>query len=453
MYQMTTIILFGFLIQIFAVDFGRTVSVLDYGAVADNTTDCSAAFQAAIDDLTSRSEGGELWIPDGRYALRSTIRLKPKVSIYASKAAAMRAAAPLNAMIDTDVGNGSMRLRHQSIRGGIWDGACNADRVFLLRDFNGVSVEDALLKDCQVAYIDVDGTGASATCFELMVRNISIERTTGAGAYPSGCVGIRAGLGLSGVSDSHFSDVIISGVERGISGGFWISKFDRVHVYGYGPLQGQICSAFYMQGGNNQFVECQVDNPKYEGWYISEDGTQIAHSCITYSSDSWLDDGVAVCVYVDGDRNVVVDNNRWNVHSASKRMAAEFDGDLGKLRAQHNLIRSGNIIVPYGDTGPGALEAYVDFTTVAGTSPTVNGSLNVASVVRTGDADYTIVFSRPIFNGRYGVNVDLRPTQYPADLIWVLREKTKNSVRLQFKENGSFVRPESVTLQCIGGAF
>lgn len=428
-------------------------NILEFGAVADNRTDISAAFQAAIDEAASRPEGGEVFIPSGLYVLNSTVRLKPKVNIVASSAAQIRAGVPLIAMIDSDVGNSKTRLRHQFIRGGQWHGKGIADRIFLLRDFEALSIKGASLLDCQKSYIEVDGAGATASCYELMVSDVVISRTKDAGPRPDGCVGIRAGFNKAGLSDSHFSDLVISGVERGLSGSFYVSKFCGVHVWGYGPTQGRVDAGFYMNGQNNQFVLCQVDNPRKYGWYIAEDGTQIGHSCITYGTGgNWLAGDEAVCVYVaeaaDGFYNVGVDNNRWNVQKAEAPILAEFAGDLRGMRAHGNSIRSGNILKPYGDTGPGELEASVNLLFKQMETLVRN---NVASVEKTPEGNLSVRFTRALGNNRYGVNVDLVAEDASEEVAgWVLTQKTVDGFVLRLMPASARDAVQVVNIQCIG---
>lgn len=59
--------------------FGDYVSVKDFGAIGNGTTDDTTAVQNAINSLSTN--GGALYFPIGRYRLTSTITLKPNVSI------------------------------------------------------------------------------------------------------------------------------------------------------------------------------------------------------------------------------------------------------------------------------------------------------------------------------------------------------------------------------------
>jgi hypothetical protein len=51
---------------------GATFNVLDFGAVADDTTDCAAAFNAAFSAMIAAG-GGALYVPSGTYRIKSKI--------------------------------------------------------------------------------------------------------------------------------------------------------------------------------------------------------------------------------------------------------------------------------------------------------------------------------------------------------------------------------------------
>jgi hypothetical protein len=57
---------------------GALINVLDYGAVGDNTVDCTTAFQAAIDDCP---DGGTVFIPVGKFKLTSAITTSKAVQL------------------------------------------------------------------------------------------------------------------------------------------------------------------------------------------------------------------------------------------------------------------------------------------------------------------------------------------------------------------------------------
>jgi hypothetical protein len=56
------------------------VCVLDYGAVADGRTDCTEAFQTALDAMGEMG-GGVVWVPAGRYMIRGHLTVPPEVTL------------------------------------------------------------------------------------------------------------------------------------------------------------------------------------------------------------------------------------------------------------------------------------------------------------------------------------------------------------------------------------
>lgn len=58
----------------------RSWNVLDYGAVADETTDCTEAFQKAL-DACGEAGGGVVDVPAGRYVIRGNLRVPAHVTL------------------------------------------------------------------------------------------------------------------------------------------------------------------------------------------------------------------------------------------------------------------------------------------------------------------------------------------------------------------------------------
>src|SRR5690606_17692803 len=59
---------------------GLSVSVLDYGAVADGSTNAATAFQSAL-DAVSAAGGGEVFAPAGTYVVGSSLNLTDHVTL------------------------------------------------------------------------------------------------------------------------------------------------------------------------------------------------------------------------------------------------------------------------------------------------------------------------------------------------------------------------------------
>lgn len=61
---------------------GAQVNALDYGAVGDNSTDNTAAIQAAID--AAKLTGAQVWIPPGEYKISGSLNLYENVTLIGS---------------------------------------------------------------------------------------------------------------------------------------------------------------------------------------------------------------------------------------------------------------------------------------------------------------------------------------------------------------------------------
>lgn len=55
-------------------------SVMDFGAVADASTDCTSAFQAALDKM-ARKGGGTVFVPEGAYVFRGRLKIPASVTL------------------------------------------------------------------------------------------------------------------------------------------------------------------------------------------------------------------------------------------------------------------------------------------------------------------------------------------------------------------------------------
>jgi len=73
--------------QISAPDFpDQQFNILDYGAVADGTSDCLPAFSEAIQKC-NEAGGGKVWVPKGSYFVKGPIHLKSGVNLHVEEGA------------------------------------------------------------------------------------------------------------------------------------------------------------------------------------------------------------------------------------------------------------------------------------------------------------------------------------------------------------------------------
>src|SRR5580765_4603381 len=61
-------------------------NVLDFGALGDGKTDCTAALQQAMDSMR-RAGGGTVFVPEGRYVLKGTLQITKSVTLRGEWAA------------------------------------------------------------------------------------------------------------------------------------------------------------------------------------------------------------------------------------------------------------------------------------------------------------------------------------------------------------------------------
>src|SRR5882672_10835532 len=55
-------------------------NVLDFGALVDGKTDCTEAFQQAMDNM-HRAGGGIVFVPEGRYVIKGTLQIPTSVTL------------------------------------------------------------------------------------------------------------------------------------------------------------------------------------------------------------------------------------------------------------------------------------------------------------------------------------------------------------------------------------
>ena len=55
-------------------------NVLDFGALGDGKSDCTGAFQQAMDAM-SNAGGGTVFVPEGRYVIKGTLEIPTSVTL------------------------------------------------------------------------------------------------------------------------------------------------------------------------------------------------------------------------------------------------------------------------------------------------------------------------------------------------------------------------------------
>lgn len=128
-------------------------NVRDFGAVGDGVTDDSTAIQAAL-DAANAAGGGEVYIPDGVYAIKTTLLIYSYTRLRLAPGATLIRAATFVSMLrpgigDVDAYDGAHDIE---IMGGTWD--LNArqfpspSNAMIFGHCRNIVVRDAQILDC-----------------------------------------------------------------------------------------------------------------------------------------------------------------------------------------------------------------------------------------------------------------------------------------------------------------
>jgi len=126
------------------------LNVRDFGAVGDGVTDDAAAIQAAL-DAANAAGGAEVFIPDGVYAIKTSLRIYPYTRLrLAPRATIVRAGAFSPMLIpgigDVDAYDG---VHDIEIIGGTWDG--NQEQFpAQFTNMSFMHVRNVLIKDARI---------------------------------------------------------------------------------------------------------------------------------------------------------------------------------------------------------------------------------------------------------------------------------------------------------------
>ena len=195
-----------------------TVSVKDFGAVGDGTTNDTAAIQAAIDAIAAAG-GGAVLVPRGNYRLQSTLTIPGLVRLVGEGAG--RVAQPVQAASTVFSWYGGaaemVRLGWQAgvrVGGGIesirLDGRALATQCLSFKDIQQTVVSDIVLTGATSAALYMTNTALAADPTGFCTFNgIRISLRGGATDSAHGILIEGAGTGVAGVTLCSWRDVRI----------------------------------------------------------------------------------------------------------------------------------------------------------------------------------------------------------------------------------------------------
>lgn len=208
---------------------GALVNVLDYGAVGDNTTDCTTAFQAAIDACP---DGGTVFIPVGKFKLTA--------AITTSKAIQLTGAGFTNA---TQAVFGDAAWADTTKFGGT---------VLISTQTSGViiSIGDAAVNQCfEVSNLMLVGPGTgTSTAFQFL-------RSVGSSINDVLVCNTYKGFNANNVQNTSYTKLAAKGCQIGITLGGSITSNQTVFVnpefqsYGNYGIENLAASVVVLFGG------------------------------------------------------------------------------------------------------------------------------------------------------------------------------------------------------------
>jgi hypothetical protein len=302
----------------------------DFGVTGDGVADDTAELQAML-DAEDPTHGGTVaepyrrntvtcFIPNGTYKVTSPLVWRAGVNIVLDYGATIKAGAAMTAVIQTAEATYLDQHQNTFIDGGIID--CNdmADTAIWAKYFARTTITNLQTYKALVRHIRLGSLSAPASSYEAIISNVLCRRdlTT----YPAACVGIH----FENAGDTHISDVGIMGVEYGITGTVYDSKFERIHVWNP-PGLGNLGIGFSIGGSENIFTQCQVDAPLATGgaaFYFTGPRNVILGCSLNYF------DGDLVCqgVYLDTGAHTTIIGCTWKGESGSERLATDVNGDV-----------------------------------------------------------------------------------------------------------------------------
>jgi hypothetical protein len=407
----------------------RSIGMIASGSSADAATNV-AAFQAVIDWLTGKTNGGTIHgtafdptYGDPIYCLNAPITLKKKVSLKFGPEVRFKATSAMATMIDAPVGAAN-RLTNAIVSGGYWDGNRLADRILRFAEFQNLRVggDGMVLTSALIAALEIGNAGASANPYEFFLHNMKIANSNT--AFTGAPVGILAN---SSVSDSRFTNVVIQGYATGVQGPLFNARFIDVHTWSSAVAEGQHLRGFDLSGGRSMLMGCQVDEPYDVGYYINEPQTKMI-GCEGTMTTVALDNlkymvqlgALATGFAMEG----CTGNDRATARFAGLLTGALSDTTMGRS----NTIGFGTPPVYYKNGYP---ETFCRMRVNTGAAPTILASENIASITRNSDKDFQFNFTAAMPDTNFQFTVEVVPITQPDTILWRERGLGVSQLRVQ----------------------
>lgn len=351
------------------------LDVRSFGAGGAGATDDTTALQAFLN--YHASTGTTAYLSDGDYNISSSLTLPDGIDLVMADGCVIIATATMTAMLDTVE---ATTYDYVMVSGGELD--CNgfADTGIWPKTFALFRIENLQIRDNKLYGIRLGSVGGGSA-YEAFVRNVRIIRGLVAAPVSS------AGIFIDQCGDSHFSDIVIMGQERGVVGSVSDSKFTRVHCWN-ALENGAMLSGFFLDGFDTMLVQCQVDGPfSSSGFYLGGGRNHMVACCVNMTPPSYGGvDLQAVGVFLEVGSEAVVSSCSIKAQSALARLSADVSGDIQGAKLINN--QSVNCLEVALDSSKTLVRAWVTFNGTG--TPAIRASHNVSSITDLGVGKYRV---------------------------------------------------------------
>jgi hypothetical protein len=247
----------GAINRAFNLKLDETISVKDFGATGDGTTDDTTAIQNAINSFTSN--GGVLNFPVGNYKITSTLTVSKPVMLVGQGSGDLSAIAGVPATQITWAGSASPMINY----GGFGTLFSGGGIQYLALNGSSIATQCLVTKDLtRATFISIVLSNAVTSAWLL---------TNTTGQFPTGffnCDDIRISLRGGSTQDAH--GIAIQGITSSGTDGVTLCKMNNVrieHANGAGVLIGT----------NNAANRDAGDNFIWQGLYTFRSNTETGY--------------------------------------------------------------------------------------------------------------------------------------------------------------------------------
>lgn len=413
---------------------GACFNVLDYGAVGDNSTDCTTAFQAAF-DAANAAGGGAVYVPSGTY-------LSDKITVYSK-----------TALIGENYGSAVVKLRNSQNTHLIYGDGSDA----LWGTGSGGGIYNFEMRDIVLDGNRANNTTDSDTIAVVAIygyahrwENVRVQNASNHGIWTEW----GAGEPVPMAEFCTFKDVmiVIAGRHGFKFGGPRDSKFISVQSVSAGQNANATYSGIVVYGaGNGRFIGCHV-------WSYSTAARMKSSLLLEAGNNEFTANHFEGAAYA----NVHLKNSSSNNFDPSNRIYSLVNYAGGSQMILENVCLYNNIRCLFGpgqgDLTPGAAPVFAIQMGVDALTDNVTAN-NIDVVVNQNEAGVLFYYMNPGCAGR-GQNTmrfnefSLRnPATYPitgtydpTDSIELITEGNRRIYQNSNIQNGTVTVPANASV-------